>query len=1777
MAKEKDSKYVANSADVRVRDEFCSLVSKLDIDSAEAGNDELKQAVDELKAFLEKAPNLISIAQSFSYASTVNDNRTLTYLTSALSKVVDFSDGKEELAECISGLVDQILGHIGVFHRSLSSFKANIVNPMLKLMVSIITFNNRAKLDKLLDSLDLTLKALPKLAIPSKAETLEPARCQSDASIRHNFVAFWLTLCKAVTPLTRKDILTTNSRVMSNIFRYIAGFDGVSLQHSMLEFLDTCVLMEPSYKKMTKCRIVGDWVISKLVELYSIKALRNELQQLLLKMCTDDADGLVFRDDKVWFSEDTAGAIVSVGAREFKIHNKLIYTMLIKLQPCVDDLQLDLVVRVLEHVPELVPAYNYYCFFTNGAHDPKLTSFYIGQSLLLLRLVQLPVPTQFLKSLKRKIQSETDAQIAVGPDSRNVLLYNILEAICPSQLTRAAFVKGLGSESALIVHINLVLMVAILTKYRQFSTVLSYDGNQSYSKISLELAEILKSQRFPPLDALSGKINDLLISPKESQSFLLLNALKVAEYYNDVFGESANVRLRSFNLTQPGKSFKGLDMAILSSYLRLSSGFPEQCSWWKREKSSKNTLFTALLRLPYQHTVISDGDIVSVLSSLTSETLLFTSFNDRSTSVLCSQVYALVFSLKRLFVSLKSEEQMDSVCHVIDESVARCVQSPYKYVDQAAKYSSTLSPLFVALLEQSKYFKGDSVVLYEWIQLVVRYLFLLGEPLSAMKQCVKEFWGGKIPITLGCKSYEASLKQFYVKYLKKEESPSETGNLFGDILDVPFSELSSRIPAIIPTTDMDVVSLLIRGRSIVASDDISYKKAESLLQVIFSKFGSYTLQKLADVADGNSRESLLSRKYWEPLFVASSDLSSSCDNSPTLQKQMLTSALLNEVMVAVSTQLARSGFDSSLLSDYNSAIFELLALVGPETGEKLKQMLCTTIWALHDDQILSLLSNLKDNYTVSLLVQEAAVKNAPVPKVVFMSLLSQINRNNVRSFSELASRIDFDQESVSCLLETKSVDVFPILTVISSKNKTLARYLAVKVAGSIDGIILSVDGLALLNVIAKESPELSAALYPKVVEAIKQIIASKSFDGAKLKALLAIACQSDSEANSANAEVVEKLMELSAFSNEASLVFSKEFLSLLIKLGEFVEKSKLRSWFQRAALYTTQMFSECKGSKLPVQFVDFLDAMEALLRRFPIWKYVPKGIMNSQLEVILSTKWVQSTEVLNYVIRVLCVASSQSVERNRALQIFINNDLNGLRRSATDKKMLEIRFYSALIIYRLVGEDVKSLASVDVMLSILKFHTGTRFPDDAVLRLVMGKLEEALGVSWINYVVDWELRENNVEDEHGDDSKYVSEDCLFVESSPSSLQDLRVIIRKSVVDETINHFSETQYVGFPQVASDDDFLASWMDYFDGSTAGLGTRILKSEFQYDSEFLMLVLLSNEELFKFDDEKLKVSIKALVESGMLQFVVMNLANARKQVRLIAKKLTAAVFTALDEQIKEVEKHKSREDEPEKSVEERLKFHPYKERAIFKLFLGNLLNTIDGAETKGEDQKDAEKTHENDVAPIVFVFLSHLVPVLTNPGHFMYEKAYRYLLGAPQFRTYEVPFFKAVLCLFTKDLHASAESDNSEDYYRRLNWFLSTLKKSITCPDDFRIIRKGAFLETLLMLIHSPFIYMRVQGLITDVLLRLITVAQGADTLIRSSGLLSFLEQYCNELRSSKKLLDQHPNAKARKNFLLLEYQRVAIEAHLSSDCNGSSKRALEWTSGDLPNTVKRIMRG
>ncbi|GMF48589.1 unnamed protein product [[Candida] boidinii] len=121
---------------------------------------------------------------------------------------------------------------------------------------------------------------------------------------------------------------------------------------------------------MTKCKIFGDLLLKKFVELYTVTDIREELQKFLLKVSTDYSKGLVFNVDNLWMNSNrsdidveaensNSGVLISVGDRSFKINNKLIYILLTTLKPWSDDLQLDLVSSIMKEVPELLSCYNY--------------------------------------------------------------------------------------------------------------------------------------------------------------------------------------------------------------------------------------------------------------------------------------------------------------------------------------------------------------------------------------------------------------------------------------------------------------------------------------------------------------------------------------------------------------------------------------------------------------------------------------------------------------------------------------------------------------------------------------------------------------------------------------------------------------------------------------------------------------------------------------------------------------------------------------------------------------------------------------------------------------------------------------------------------------------------------------------------------------------------------------------------------------------------------------------------------------------------------------------------------------------------------------------------------------------------------------------------------------------------------------------------------------------------------------------------------------------------
>ncbi|GMF02752.1 unnamed protein product [[Candida] boidinii] len=388
-AKQKYSK--ATNLNSETIDKLTEILNKLENELDKSGID---PNISDVEAFLKHGYSVRSLIQSYNYYATVSEYNGLSDTTSKIARLIKICDKFQDLHKDANALITELISssNIKVIYRCLNATRSLITNPALRLMKEIVSYRNGSFVDPFLEQFDLTLKILPQLVSPSKAELNDPSKSQSKNSIRFNFINFWISLNSHASPLTRKDLLINNKKIINNWFKNIASHDSLPTISSVIQFFDKYVLEEITYKKMTKCKIFGDLLLKKFVELYTVSDIREELQKFLLKVSTDYSKGLVFSVDNLWINSNrsdidvevensNSGVFITVGDRSFKINNKLIYILLTTLKPWSDDLQLDLVSSIMKDVPELLSCYNYYAHHSTGPHDPKLSSYWIGQKL----------------------------------------------------------------------------------------------------------------------------------------------------------------------------------------------------------------------------------------------------------------------------------------------------------------------------------------------------------------------------------------------------------------------------------------------------------------------------------------------------------------------------------------------------------------------------------------------------------------------------------------------------------------------------------------------------------------------------------------------------------------------------------------------------------------------------------------------------------------------------------------------------------------------------------------------------------------------------------------------------------------------------------------------------------------------------------------------------------------------------------------------------------------------------------------------------------------------------------------------------------------------------------------------------------------------------------------------------------------------------------------------------------------------------------------------------
>lgn len=572
-----------------------------------------------------------------------------------------------------------------------------------------------------------------------------------------------------------------------------------------------------------------------------------------------------------------------------------------------------------------------------------------------------------------------------------------------------------------------------------------------------------------------------------------------------------------------------------------------------------------------------------------------------------------------------------------------------------------------------------------------------------------------------------------------------------------------------------------------------------------------------------------------------------------------------------------------------------------------------------------------------------------------------------------------------------------------------------------------------------------------------------------------------------HAQDKQKLTMTAEFAQFATNVYSKR---------SFPENLKV--WFHKAMIYITKKFAE--AAELSENFDAFLLAMEDFISSVAHpWKIIPPSVINTQFEVLLRHQvWSTKEKYLSYANKVIFKAEPKDISSDKLLQIFVNNEANILTRLPVSDEAAS-RFQSALLIQTLFKLNVSKSATMTLLNQLLLFYLGSTRAEDLLIKQVLKGIEKKTTQSWVNQVSNWDFLEEITQK----DLDLIGEERLFIKDHSN----LVVALNKNFVENTVNNMRPVPAV--PESSTYDDFL-KFSQYCSVSSY--------QETVYDAEFLILVVINNDELVHEDDEgKMVFNLAKLADSGLLGFVVTALSNPL--VRDVCRIILYGILKYID------------------GLESN-----FKDKNILKVYVSSILHTM----RVGDHQ-----------TPLVWYMIGSMASIITNPSHFLYDRVFRYILSTPLFKEYEIPLLNTIMFSVKND--DALEEDN---YYKQAMWLVEQFTHGAKTTSDLKALRYKAVVELILNLCNSNYVTSTMKSKVLNLLYAIQGIEkEGLDMLVTKFGGLSSLEAF-------KETLDTTTFGGIQ---LALNADQVAFRFGVLATVQ---KRVREWTSDDVQYAVKRI---
>ncbi|KAG0365693.1 ribosome 60S biogenesis N-terminal-domain-containing protein [Gamsiella multidivaricata] len=662
-------------------------------------------------AYVDESPECTELLNIWEWQQQHDVRKIEALLVEVLSKLIHQLNTALHRTHAIK-LTRSILqnqSRMTTIYKYLSSGRQITIQATLRLLTAM-NHVHHSTTRELKDGFNFGLKVLSKLKNQRRKEGEEAT---NKADTRTLYIQFLLAFFIRGDAAVKKEVLE-----MPDLFQSALKDlhnDSFPLIKQVLEVLINNIVMDNDLSRSVKISFFNTSFLVNQLRLYtrtepvpnSDQTAAQLVHSYMMALCTTPGVGVCFQD-AAWYPPSTLKStafderISEEGTKH--IFNKTLSQLLNHLRPTENNLQQELTVSILTACPELV---RLFWQKTSVQMEPRLSARWLANMTLLHKITEIPVPNLYLQHT---------GLFASHPPPVSTIIENIL----PSAINRTILSKGLQHSSMLVRYFTIVELAAAFQKMEQTIAVmqsavksLATDEEVPATSDSMDISEALAGANAsdPPAQQWAGAITLLLaelrrrvpdiqiiislhngiqsttlseIEGDEKTRLDLFNngVLRLIKYYQQFLPQAVSESKFDIGKLIPS-DFSAVQAGTLIHLLELLLELAD-FRWSNKSSDGSSSHLSKLLILFLTNAHPQIRTLTRrLVSKLLGESILF-HHNPSEANLWIEAIPISNYGRSNLAADQTAFLQF------FDDCVARCLRTPYKYVDQSSAILKSL-------------------------------------------------------------------------------------------------------------------------------------------------------------------------------------------------------------------------------------------------------------------------------------------------------------------------------------------------------------------------------------------------------------------------------------------------------------------------------------------------------------------------------------------------------------------------------------------------------------------------------------------------------------------------------------------------------------------------------------------------------------------------------------------------------------------------------------------------------------------------------------------------------------------------------------------------------------------------------------------------------------------------------------------------------------------------------------------------------------------------------